>query len=131
MLHSQIQNIILRNKVIEGNAKQHLILITGDGNANGNRTTFPDIVSLAIQYGWTVDIWSWTISLSAKFRDIQQNSPNKIRINYLDVYRPQITFRQKQRQEDRIIPIKSFSYAHALLAGIIFILVLFIYYFLF
>ncbi|CAF4157267.1 unnamed protein product, partial [Adineta steineri] len=58
MLHSQIQNLILKNKSSE-DCKQHLILITGDGGKNGKRTNFPNIISLALNNKWTVDLWSW------------------------------------------------------------------------
>jgi hypothetical protein len=102
MLHSKIQNLILKNKVNEGYIKQSLILITGDGNDNNNRTSFPDIVTIALDYGWTVEIWSWKSSLSNKFVDIQRKYPSKMKINYLDIYRSNITFIQKQKQKENI-----------------------------
>jgi hypothetical protein len=105
MLHSQIQNFILKNKV--NKEKQHLVLITGDGNDNDKRTNFPDIVTIAIDYGWTVEIWGWNASFSGKFSEIQQKYPQKIQINYLDTHRSKITFREKQKpaqqQETNII----------------------------
>jgi hypothetical protein len=121
MLHSQIQNLILKNKTDKGNVQQHLILISGDGNANDNRTSFPDIVSIALDYGWTVDIWSWKASLSYKFLDIQRKNPSKIQINYLDPYRSSITFTQKQKQKQKysILPFLPFLIC----------LIIFIYYF--
>ncbi|CAF1388249.1 unnamed protein product [Adineta steineri] len=99
MLHSKIQNLILKNKSRSKNGKQHLILVTGDGNANGNRTSFPDIVSLALKYQWTVDLWSWKDSLSGKFDDIQEEHSSNMKINHLDTYRTKITFKQKQKQK--------------------------------
>jgi len=64
MLHSQIENFILKNKTNQGNAQQNLILINSDGNANDNRTSFPDIVTIPLDYRWTVDICSWKLSFS-------------------------------------------------------------------
>ncbi|CAF1332198.1 unnamed protein product [Adineta steineri] len=101
MLHSKIQNLILKNKSCSKNGKQHLILVTGDGNANGNRTSFPDIVSLALKYQWTVDLWSWKDSLSLKFVDIQEKHSSNMKINHLDTYRTKITFKQKQKHHQQ------------------------------
>ncbi|CAF4623866.1 unnamed protein product, partial [Rotaria socialis] len=103
MLHSQIQNLILRNNSHQGNVQQRLVLITGDGNANDNRTNFPDIVNIALNYGWTVELWSWEISMNKKFSDIQRRNPSKMSINYLDQYRSKITFKQKQQQQQQKI----------------------------
>jgi len=97
MLHSQIQKLILTNKVDKGKEEQHLVLITGDGNTNDNRTSFPEMVTTAIDYGWTVEIWSWKASFSRKFSEIQQKYPQKFQINYLDADRSKITFREKQK----------------------------------
>jgi hypothetical protein len=132
MLHSQIQNIILRNKVDKGKEEQHLVLITGDGNPNDNRTSFPEMVTIAIDYGWTVEIWSWKASFSRKFSEIQQKYPQKFQINYLDADRSTITFREKQKpkQQQEINNIK-FPINPILLLIIVLVLSSFIaYYFL-
>ncbi|CAF1397817.1 unnamed protein product [Adineta steineri] len=97
MLHSQIQNLILKNKSSE-DCKQHLILITGDGGKNGKRTNFPNIISLALNNKWTVDLWSWKASLSREFANIKKRHSPNMKINYLDTYRTEITFQEKQKQ---------------------------------
>jgi hypothetical protein len=102
MLHSQIQYLILTNKVVEGNAQQHLVLITGDGNANDDRTSFPKIVSVALEHQWTVELWSWKASLSSKFLTIQKKYPHKFQINHLDPHRSKITFKQKAKQQKKV-----------------------------
>jgi len=107
MLHSQIQNLILTNKIDQKNIQQNLLLISGDGNANDNRTSFPDIVIIALNYGWTIDIWSWKASLSNKFLNIQTKYPSKIQINYLDQFRSNITFIQKQKKYQQTNYIKT------------------------
>ncbi len=101
MLHSQIQNLILTNKPQQGSPQQHLVLITGDGNENENRTSFPQIVSTALDYGWTIELWSWKASLSAKFTEIQRKDSSKMKINSLDTYRTKITFKQKQQEQQQ------------------------------
>jgi len=103
MLHAQTQKLILKNKPQVGSPQQHLILITGDGNANDNRTSFPEIVSTALDYGWTIELWSWKASLSGKFADIQRKDSSKMKINLLDTYRTEITFKQKQQHQQLTI----------------------------
>jgi len=128
MLHSKIQNLILKYRTNDGCIKHSLILITGDGNENNNRTNFPDIVTIAIDYGWTVEIWSWKLSLSNKFVDLQRKYPSKMKINYLDTYRSNITFIQKQKQIQKQ-NINS-NYSILIFLGLVLIcLITFIYYF--
>lgn len=98
MLHAQIYKLILDNQSRQGNVQQHLILITGDGNSNDNRTSFPNVVSKALDNGWTVDLWTWRASLSRKFNEIQEKYPSEMKINYLDQARSKITFREKLQQ---------------------------------
>ncbi len=33
--------------------------MSGDGNANEDRTSFPACVDLALRIGWRVDVWCW------------------------------------------------------------------------
>jgi hypothetical protein len=41
-----------------------LVLVTGDGNANEERTSFPQVVEAALQRGWSVEVWAWKDSMS-------------------------------------------------------------------
>ena len=97
MLHSQMLALVLENQSKQKYVQQHLILVTGDGNANEGRTSFPDVVSTALRNGWTVDLWAWRASISRKFKEIQENNPSRMKINYLDQYRSEITFREKSQ----------------------------------
>ena len=36
-----------------------LVLVTGDGNSNYNRASFPEVVGKALEKGWKVEVWSW------------------------------------------------------------------------
>jgi len=101
MLHSQIQNLILKYPCHGEGAQQILVLITGDGNANDNRTSFPEILTLALDHGWGVELWSWKASLSMKFSDIQKKYPSTMQIKHLDEHRSKITFKQKAQQNQQ------------------------------
>lgn len=124
MLHSQIQNLILKNIRNQRNDQQNLVLITGDGNSNDNRTSFPDVVTIALDNNWTVDIWSWKATLSRKFLDLQRRYPSKLRINYLDPFRSQITFKGKLRKQES-------NYIKHIIFIFIIIFLFLIYYFVF
>ncbi|CAF4027515.1 unnamed protein product [Rotaria sordida] len=128
MLHSQIQNLILKNLSHRGNIQQILILISGDGNANNNRTSFPDIVTIALEHGWTVELWSWKASLSTKFSAIQRKYPSKMKIKHLDPYRSKITFKQQSQQKQQQ-PVNHIQYG--IFSALIFLICisLFVYYF--
>ena len=125
MLHSQIQSLILHNLSQLGKT-QVLILISGDGNANNNRTSFPDVVTTALEHGWIVEIWSWKASLSTKFLNIQQKYPAQMKIEHLDIYRSKITFKQNalKRQTNRNIQCWSIS-----ILGLLSCLLILVYYF--
>jgi hypothetical protein len=78
ILHSKLMNIIINNKQPE---KSNLILATGDGNNNKGSFSFPSIVMIALEKGWTVDLYSWKISLSNNFNKIIND---KFKIHLMD-----------------------------------------------
>lgn len=57
MLHSQMLHRVLTFKNNQ-NTQQVLVLVTGDGNLNENRTTFPGVVEEALKNNWKVEVWS-------------------------------------------------------------------------
>src|SRR5262245_6988089 len=59
-------------------AQQTLVLVTGDGNNNEGRVTFPMCAMMAAHKGWNVEVWSWPQSLSGQFRQMQQRFPARI-----------------------------------------------------
>ena len=48
-----------------------MVLVTGDGNANGGRVSFPQAAEVALQSGWKVEVWAWNYSTSAAWRSFQ------------------------------------------------------------
>ncbi|CAF1565821.1 unnamed protein product, partial [Didymodactylos carnosus] len=89
MLHAQILTIVTDHEDNVNDAAnssrrlQTLILVSGDGNSNDNRTSFPTVVLKALKRKWLVEIWSWKASLSSKFNEIQNLFPEQLTINYL------------------------------------------------
>jgi hypothetical protein len=87
-LHSCIAQVLLSPKYIDN--PQTLVLGTGDGNDNEGTNSFPNLADAAARHGWTVIIWSWSFSLSQKFKDLQTKYPNLVHINTLDEFRDKI-----------------------------------------
>jgi hypothetical protein len=87
MLHAKISHQILQANLDEKKGKKDpstgqgsntahtLVLLTGDGNDNSGRTTFPDTVRMALEYGWRVELWSWKHSLSRAFKELARQHP--------------------------------------------------------
>ena len=59
-LHAQILNGLLRQlwRTADSAATQVLVVLTGDGNANHSRCSFPECCEHALRLGWRVEVWS-------------------------------------------------------------------------
>ncbi|CAF4181189.1 unnamed protein product [Adineta steineri] len=96
LLHAQI--LILLRKYEIYNRQQVLVLVTGDGNTNYNRGGFLNVVEIALKDKWNVELWSWELSLSQRFFEIQKLFPTQLTIKYLDPHRTNVTFEEKSKQ---------------------------------
>ena len=65
-----------------------LILVTGDGNDNHGRTTFPEVVNAALQGGWVVEMYTWRHSCSRKLLDFARNyaQTGRFRLHFLNMW---------------------------------------------
>ena len=65
-----------------------LILVTGDGNDNHGRTTFPEVVNAALQGGWVVEMYNWRHSCSRKLLDFARNyaQTGRFRLHFLNMW---------------------------------------------
>ena len=61
-----------------------LALLTGDGNQNGDRTTFLDCVEAALQHGWHVEVCSWQASLHRSYLAFAEQYPGRVLVRYLE-----------------------------------------------
>jgi hypothetical protein len=50
---------------------RRLVLVTGDGNSNDDRVSFPMVAESALQQGWSVEVWAWRSSMSKKWYEFQ------------------------------------------------------------
>lgn len=71
-----------------------LVLATGDGMKGKSEcdTSFPGCAVMALERGWTVELYSWKHSLSSEWVKLAKKYPDKLTIDYLDKYVNYITF---------------------------------------
>ena len=79
-LHAQLMKTAAQS-FAEGRV---MTLVTGDGNANEGRTTFPDCVLTALKNNWHVELCSWRAGTSQAFYRIAKEYPDVFRIRHLD-----------------------------------------------
>lgn len=87
---------MINETIAQHSGQSHtLVLLTGDGNDNQGRASFPKSVDLALRHGWKVEMWSWRQCTHGRYRKMQQEYAGygQFSLNYLDEFRDHITFR--------------------------------------
>lgn len=76
-----------------------LQLVTGDGNANGGRTTFCDVVMAALRKSppVKVEICAFKHSLSHSLRALAATYPSVVTLTELDPHRQVLTYRERKK----------------------------------
>jgi hypothetical protein len=95
ILHSKIINTL---QTAEFPERSKLILATGDGNCHREACSFPKIVEMALDKGWTVELYSWRISLSKQFFKINHPGFKLYIFNELEPFKSQ-TYILSNRQK--------------------------------
>jgi hypothetical protein len=70
-----------------------LVLLTGDGNPNSGRVSFPEIVETAVHNNWNVEVWSWRASTHQIYKKLCVAYQGQVSVFNLDQYRSEVTFR--------------------------------------
>ena len=61
-----------------------IALVTGDGNANEGRTSFPQCIDEALKNDWYVELHSWRRSTNQVYARYAEQYPEQFAIRYLD-----------------------------------------------
>lgn len=61
-----------------------IALVTGDGNANEGRTSFPQCIEEALKNDWHVELHSWRRSMSQVYTKLAEEYTDHFSIHYLD-----------------------------------------------
>ena len=78
-LHAAMMDDVSRNFP----ERRVLVLLTGDGNANEGRTTFPSCLEHALTRDWDVEVFSWRSGASSVYAAMDEQYP-AFRLRYLD-----------------------------------------------
>ena len=74
------------------NPTRTLVMLTGDGNINHGRVTFPQVVERALRNNWAVEVWSWSASTHSVYQRFLDEYPSHFSLHQLDPFRQEITF---------------------------------------
>lgn len=100
MLHLKIANALL-----DYDAPQTLVLVTGDGSTSEFQTSFADQVKRAAKRGWNVEVWSWRDQLSGRFGQLVRDGVRNLVVRHLDPHYLSITFVEGRQYEDQGRPL--------------------------
>ncbi|KAK3237350.1 hypothetical protein CYMTET_52567, partial [Cymbomonas tetramitiformis] len=75
---------LIRTASLVFEPRRTLVLLTGDGNANGGRATFPESVEIALRNGWRVEVHSWQGSTSRVYLAFAAQYPAHFKLKFLD-----------------------------------------------
>ena len=61
-----------------------MALVTGDGNRNDERTTFPECIEAALKNDWHIELYSWRQSTSGIYMEMARTYAGHLCVRYLD-----------------------------------------------
>jgi hypothetical protein len=61
-----------------------LALVTGDGNRNHGRASFPEHIDTALLHGWGVELYSWKDSMSSVYGQYAKAYDGRFKVIFLD-----------------------------------------------
>ena len=79
-----LQAQLMRTAAKSFTPRRVLVLVTGDGNANEGRMTFPECVEAALKNNWQVELYSWRQALSQIYVDMAAQYVNDFSIHHID-----------------------------------------------
>lgn len=79
-LHKKARKFIPNKEYI---SDKTMIFVTGDGNNNHGKDTFPRVIQDAVNYRYFVEIWSWPNNRSKNLTKLGDIYKDKVKINNL------------------------------------------------
>jgi hypothetical protein len=86
LLHLKIANVLLDNQ-----APQTLVIVTGDGARSDFGTSFTEYVRRASRLGWDTVVWSWSRNLSPRYKEMIRDGV-RLKVHSLDAHYDRVTF---------------------------------------
>ena len=91
----EIVHLKIANALLDYEAPQALILVTGDGNDSDFGTSFLQQVRRALKLGWEVHVWSWAAQQSGKYARLAEETTGVLVVHQFDPYYRSLTFLQE------------------------------------
>lgn len=91
----EIVHLKIANVLLDFEAPQALILVTGDGNESDFGTSFLQQVKRALKRGWVVHVWSWAGQQSGKYARLAEETDGVLVVHQFDPYYWSLTFLQE------------------------------------
>ena len=73
VLHAQMLAAVSNNYP----SPRTLVLLSGDGGRNNERTNFPEVIERAMLRGWSVEVWAWAATTSSVYKNFVLNYPSR------------------------------------------------------
>lgn len=91
----EIVHLKIANVILDYDAPQALVLVTGDGNEADFGTSFLQQVKRALKHGWHVHVWSWEEQQSNKYARLAEETDGVLVVHQFDPYYKSLTFLQQ------------------------------------
>ncbi|MBC3465037.1 NYN domain-containing protein [Pseudomonas sp. RW10S2] len=91
----EIVHLKIANVLLDFEAPQVLVLVTGDGNESDFGTSFLKQVERALKRGWEVHVWSWQDQQSGKYARLAEATTGKLVVHQFDPFYKALTFIQE------------------------------------
>ncbi len=88
----EIMHLLIANAVLDFDALQTLVIVSGDGDESDFGTSFVSQAERALRHGWHVEIWSWSDGMTARYDDLVEHYPGRIEKRLLDHHYYSISF---------------------------------------
>lgn len=82
-----LQSLILKT-ASSFRARHTIVLLTGDGNSNYGRGTFPRCVEVALTTGHCVEVWAWEFACSGRYLRLWEQYAPRLAVHFLDGREP-------------------------------------------
>jgi transcription antitermination factor NusA-like protein len=87
-----LQTMMSRDVAKIFNPPHTLVLLTGDGNSNNDRVSFPEVILTAVRNDWNVEVWAWKAATSQVYKRFHDSYPSKVSLYDFDQYRSEVTY---------------------------------------
>lgn len=64
----------IRERIKSRPSGEKIVIVTGDGNLNHGKDTFPKVIQSALNQGWEVEVWAWYHGCNSWYKSLEDDS---------------------------------------------------------